>query len=76
MGIPHNGQGSVVGDLPKKIDAERLDAAVESLLSKEFHPLLVSVYLHTFNLQQPGGWPELTDKLANDSRLKLQAAVA
>lgn len=76
MGIPHNGQGSVVGDLPKKIDAERLDAAVESLLSKEFHPLLVSVYLHTFNLQQPGGWPELTDKLANDPRLKLQAAVA
>jgi len=75
MGIPHNGQGSVVGDLPKKIDTERLDAAIDRMLGGEpkFHPALVAVYLHCFNLQQPGGWPELSAKLANDERLQLQA---
>lgn len=73
MGIPHNGQGAVVGDLPKKIDAERLDAAIDALIEKKFHPMLIAVYLHCFNLQQPGGWPELSAKLANDERLQLQA---
>ena len=29
------------------------------------------MYLQCFNLQVDGGWPELSDKLANDPRLKL-----
>lgn len=71
MGIPHDGKGSVVGDLPKKIDPARLDASVDRLLEGGFNPKLVSLYLHCFNMQNPGGWPELTGKLADDSRLAL-----
>jgi hypothetical protein len=70
LGIPHDGKGSVVGDLPKKIDAERLTATVDKLLGL-FDPKLLTVYLHCFNLQQPGGWPELTAQLESDARLVL-----
>ena len=31
LGIPHDGKGSVVGDLPKKIDGERLDTTIDKL---------------------------------------------
>lgn len=71
MGIAHDGKGSVVGDLPKKMDSTRLDAAVDRLIEGGFDPKLVAVYLHCFNMQVPGGWPELNDKLATDERLKL-----
>ncbi|MGC4015463.1 MAG: hypothetical protein QM755_13245 [Luteolibacter sp.] len=71
MGIPHDGKGSVVGDLPKKIDAERLNASVDRLVEAGFDPRLVALYLHCFNMQVPGGWPELNTKLAEDERLKL-----
>lgn len=70
LGIPHDGKGSVVGDLPKKIDAERLDTTVDKLLGL-FDPKLLTLYLRCFNLQQPGGWPELTAKLESDERLVL-----
>lgn len=70
MGIPHDGKGSVVGDLPKKLDAERLSATVDRLVGG-FDPKLVTLYLHCFNLQVPEGWPELTEKLSSDERLKL-----
>ena len=70
MGIPHDGKGSVVGDLPKKIDSARLDATIDRLVEL-FDPKLLTVYLHCFNMQQPEGWPELTAKLESDERLKL-----
>ncbi len=70
MGIPHDGKGSVVGDLPKKLDAERLASTVDRLVEL-FDPRLLTLYLECFNLQVPGGWPELTEKLASDERLKL-----
>lgn len=70
LGIPHDGKGSVVGDLPKKIDAERLDVTVDKLVDI-FDPKLFTLYLHCFNLQVDGGWPELTAKLESDPRLKL-----
>ena len=70
MGIQHDGKGSVTGDLPEEIDAAKLDAAVDALL-ESFDPKLVSLYLHVFNLQTPGGWDSLTAKLAADSRLAL-----
>jgi hypothetical protein len=31
MGIPHDGKGSVVGDLPKKLDPERLTTTIDRL---------------------------------------------
>lgn len=70
MGIAHDGRGSVVGDLPKKLDAERLDATIERLVGV-FDPKLLTLYLRCFNLQVPGGWPELTAKFESDSRLVL-----
>lgn len=70
VGIAHNGEGSVTGDLPAEIDAAKLDAAVDELLGR-FDPKVVTVYLRVFNLQKPGGWPTLEAKLAGDPRLVL-----
>lgn len=70
MGIPHDGKGSVVGDLPKKLDGERLSATIDRLVDV-FDPKLLTMYLHCFNMQVLGGWPELTEKLESDERLKL-----
>ena len=70
MGIPHDGKGSVVGDLPKKLDAERLASTIDRLVGL-FDPKLLTVYLHCFNMQLPDGWPELTAKLESDERLVL-----
>ncbi|RYD31792.1 MAG: hypothetical protein EOP87_14055 [Verrucomicrobiaceae bacterium] len=70
LGIPHDGKGSVVGDLPKKLDAERLSTTIDKLVDI-FDPKMLTLYLHCFNLQVPGGWPELTAKLESDERLKL-----
>jgi hypothetical protein len=70
MGIPHDGKGSVVGDLPKNLDRERLDATIERLVDI-FEPKLLTLYLRCFNLQVPGGWKDLSEKLESDERLKL-----
>lgn len=70
MGIPHDGKGSVVGDLPKKLDPERLTETIERLLGL-FDPKLLTLYLRCFNLQVVEGWPELTGKLESDTRLTL-----
>lgn len=70
MGIPHDGKGSVVGDLPKKLDSERLASTIDRLVDI-FDPKLLTVYLHCFNMQLPGGWPELSEKLTSDPRLVL-----
>ena len=70
MGIPHDNKGSIVGDLPKKLDPERLATTVERIVDI-FDPKLVTLYLHCFNLQVPGGWPDLTGKLESDERLVL-----
>ena len=70
MGIPHDGKGSVVGDLPKKLDSERLTATIDRLLPL-FDPKLLTLYLHCFNLQVPGGWAELSEKIDSDERLAL-----
>ncbi len=70
MGIPHDGKGSVVGDLPKGLDAARLDETIDRLITV-FDPKLLTLYLHCFNMQVPGGWPNLTAKLESDERLTL-----
>jgi hypothetical protein len=70
MGIPHDGKGSVVGDLPKNLDAERLASTIDRLAGI-FDPKLLTVYLHCFNMQIPGGWPALNEKLESDERLVL-----
>ena len=70
MGIPHDGKGSVVGDLPKNLDTERLNSTIDRLAGLFDHKLL-TVYLHCFNMQVDGGWPVLNEKLESDERLTL-----
>ena len=70
LGIPHDGKGSVVGDLPKGLDEEKLAATIERLVDV-FDSKMLTLYLRCFNLQVPGGWPELTAKLDADDRLAL-----
>ena len=70
MGIVHDGKGSVTGDLPETLDAATLDTAVDTLV-ESYDPKRVTLYLHVFNLQVPGGWDSLTAKLAADPRLAL-----
>ena len=68
--IPHDGNGQVEGELPNSLDSEKLKVGVDALLEKN-DPALVSLYLHTFNLQTPAGWEELSEILSSDERLKL-----
>jgi hypothetical protein len=70
MGITHDGKGSMVGELPKKLDSARLKQTVDQLVDV-FEPKLLTVYLHCFNMQVAGGWQELTELLAADPRLVL-----
>jgi hypothetical protein len=70
MGIPHDGNGSMIGELPKGLDPERMATTLDTLL-EQFDPRIVTLYLRCFNLQLPGGWPELTAVLDSDERLKL-----
>ncbi len=70
MGIPHDGKGSVVGDLPKALDKERLDQTVDKLVDV-FDPKIFTMYLYCFNMQLPGGYPVLSEKLESDERLAL-----
>ena len=70
MGIAHDGKGSVVGELPKSLDADRLNETIDRLVDL-FDPKLLTLYLHCFNMQVPGGWPNLTEKLQSDERLVL-----
>ncbi len=70
MGIPHDGKGSVVGDLPKGLDKERLDQTVDRLVDV-FDPKIFTLYLHCFNMQVPGGYPALVEKIESDDRLTL-----
>ena len=71
MGIEHNGEGSVDGALPEELDAEKLSETVDTLYA-EFNPLIVSLYLHLFNLQRAGGWQVLEDLLSDDDRVRLK----
>lgn len=72
MGIEHNGQGAVEGALPDELDSAKLDQAIDILTEKfTTHPPMIAMYLHCFNLQRQGGWPNLSEKLASDARLKL-----
>ncbi len=69
MGIEHDGEGSVE-ELPEDLDADKLSGAIDALLEK--HPAdAVTVYLHLFQSQRPGGWESLAALLEGDERLSL-----
>ena len=72
MGIEHDGKGSVDGELPADLDADKLKAAVDALI-EDNDAQLVSLYLRVFNLQRDNGWASITAILEADERLKLAA---
>lgn len=72
LGIEHDEEGGVE-DLPETIDKGKLEEAVNALLQAHPRPL-VALYLRVFQLQQPGGWPEIEEALGSDERLDLGAS--
>jgi hypothetical protein len=70
MGIEHNGEGSVDGELPKTLDDEKLKTTVDTLLGK-YNPKLVSLYLVIFNKQTLTGWENLAKLIEEDERITL-----
>lgn len=74
MGIEHDGTGSIE-DIPETLDAKKYPAAVENLFSKHDEKV-VAIYLHVFNLQHPGGYPEITATIAEDKRAQIAPQAA
>lgn len=70
--IEHDGTGAVE-ELPKTLDPEKLKAAIDALLGT-YSAEEVTLYLHMFQLQEEGGWPELAEQLEKDDRLQLGTA--
>lgn len=70
MEIEHDGNGQVLGDLPKTLDDKKLAETIDRLLEM-FEPKVVALYFHVFNLQTATGWDNLTKILAEDDRLKI-----
>jgi hypothetical protein len=58
LGIGHDGKGGVEGDLPENFDAGKVAEGADKLLAK-YPAEEVFVYLSLFQLQRPGGWPEI-----------------
>ncbi len=73
LGVTHDGKGGVEGDIPSEFDAAKVQAGVDTLLAK-YPAESVAVYLHLFQLQQPGGWPAIAAQLESNAKLKLGAA--
>ncbi len=71
IGIPHNGHGVVEVALPETLDAEKLQAAVNTLFEK-YPAGAVSVYLQMFQNQTESGWAELQAIIDSDERVTLK----
>ena len=72
LDVPHDGTGGIDGDIPKDFDEAKAKAAVAALMEK--HPAeKAAVYMHVFQMQQPGGWPSLAAAVAAEPRLTLGA---
>lgn len=68
LGIEHDGEGAA-DDIPDEFDSKKLKSTIDSLL-KSHDPEIVKVYLHTFQLQRPEGWPEITALIESTPELQ------
>jgi len=68
LGIVH--KEGVVDDLPASMEDEKLQGAVDVLLSK-YPAEVVAVYLNAFNDMNEVNWPNLKSILEADKRLQL-----
>lgn len=73
LGVAHDGNGAV-DELPETLDATKTRNAVNLLLEK-FPAPHVAVYLQVFQLQQPGGWPEIAEAIRQEPCLQLAVLV-
>ena len=71
LGIAH-GDNGCADVFPPEPPAEKLRAGVDALLAK-FDPLLVNIYLHSFNQIDETRWPALDEILRTEPRLQAPA---
>jgi len=69
LDIEHDGEGAAE-DIPDTIDSDKLASTVDQLL-QDHDPETVAIYLHTFQLQRVGGWPEISNLIAATPALQL-----
>jgi hypothetical protein len=74
LGIEH-GENGCADSFPPEPPAEKIRAGVDTLL-KKFDPVLVSIYLRSFNQIDETQWPALDAIIKTDERLKLVVPVA
>ena len=69
LGVPHDGNGGIEGDIPSTLEPAKVKAGALALL--EAHPAEeVAIYLNLFQLQQAGGWSELAEVINSEPRLQ------
>lgn len=74
LGIEHDGEGAAE-DIPDDLDAKKLKSTITALL-KDHDAEVVKIYLHVFQLQRTGGWPEITSLIEATPELQFGAAPA
>ena len=67
LGIEH--EEGVVEELPGSVTDEKLNAAIDTLLTDHDKEIVV-LYLHAFHTMNDAGWKNLEELLANDERLQ------
>jgi hypothetical protein len=72
LGIEH-GENGCADNFPPQPDTALIKKGVDILL-KQFDPVIVSVYLRSFNQIDETKWPALDEILCNDPRLQPKAA--
>jgi hypothetical protein len=74
LGIAH-GDNGCADSFPPEPPAAKIRAGVDTLL-KKFDPVLVSIYLRSFNQIDETRWAALDEIIKTDERLKLVVPVA
>jgi len=72
LGVSHDGAGATKL-IPDHLDRAKVKEAVAKLLA-EFDHEAVRAYLHTFQLQKPGGWDEISELIAVTPELQFRNA--
>jgi hypothetical protein len=74
LGVAH-GENGCADTFPPEPPAAKIRAGVDTLLAK-FDPVLVSIYLRSFNQIDETRWAALDEIIKTDERLKLVVPTA
>jgi hypothetical protein len=72
LGIEHDGNGSVEGEIQEQFDGQKFTETLDKMVDV-FDSRILTIYLICFNQQRPNGWPQITKALSEDQRLKLSS---